>query len=179
VDLYCSCVARIQDSRLRIRYGGRQNTYSTATGAAAAGALATFFGGFLTAVFFAATFTGAFYRRFLCAVFFAARLFATAGFSAAFAAWKAAQRFFVASTMARLPAALSFRFGASDVAAGCGCGSDGFLDSAHRFRCASPMRFRAAALSFRRLPFVSSQYFGEIMRIPRRSRAGDLSPVGE
>ena len=26
---------------------------------------------------------------------------------------------------------------------------------------------------------VSSQYFGEIMRIPRRSRAGDLSPVGE
>ena len=27
--------------------------------------------------------------------------------------------------------------------------------------------------------WVSSQYFGEIMRIPRRSRAGDLSPVGE
>jgi len=26
---------------------------------------------------------------------------------------------------------------------------------------------------------VSSQFFGEIMRVPRRSRVGDLSPVGE
>jgi hypothetical protein len=34
--------------------------------------------------------------------------------------------------------------------------ADSPLDAAHRFRCASPMRFRAAALIFRRLPFVGS-----------------------
>jgi hypothetical protein len=56
-----------------------------------------------------ATFAGAFLAAFL-AVFFAAPFFVNAGFSASFAAWNAAQRFFVASAMARLPAALSLRF---------------------------------------------------------------------
>src|ERR1019366_7912062 len=49
-------------------------------------------------------------------------------------------------------AALSFRFG---LAAAGAAGDDVFLDSAHRFRWASPMRFRAAAL-MRRLPFGTS-----------------------
>ena len=59
---------------------------------------------------------GAFNAAFLAALFFA-----TTGFCTAFAAWNAAQRFFVASAIARLPAALSFRlrFGASCGAASC------------------------------------------------------------
>jgi hypothetical protein len=140
-----NCIApvpvRIQDSappEYSIRQaGGCQATYCAATAAAAAA------GGF-----------AAFFRGFLLAVFFAAAFFATAGLSAAFPAWNAAQRFFVASTIARLPAALSLRlrFGASDAAAGCAIP----LDSAHRFRCASPMRFRAAALIFRRFTFGAS-----------------------
>ena len=54
------------------------------------------------------------------------------------------------------PAALSFRFGFGTSGATGDDGSDDFLDSAHRFRWASPMRFRAAALIFRRLPFGTS-----------------------
>src|ERR1035437_10094301 len=51
--------------------------------------------------------------------------------------------------MAFLPAALSLRFGLGAFGA---TGDEVFLDSAHLFRWASPMRFRAAALIFRRLP---------------------------
>src|ERR1017187_6325566 len=108
-----------------------------------------------------------FSAAFFAAVFFAARFFATAGFSACFAAWNAAQRFFVASPIARLPASLSFRFGASDAAAGDCCGSEGRLDSAHRFRCASPMCFRAAVLIFRRLPFGPAGVAAGSERPPR------------
>jgi hypothetical protein len=125
--------------------GGWQTTYCAATGAADSGA---FFDGLFAAVFFA-TFVTAFF-----VIFFAAPFFARPGFSAAFAARNAAQRFFVAAAIARLPAALIFRlrFGVSDGAAGCDDDPDGLFDSAHRFFCASLMRLRAAALIFRRLP---------------------------
>ena len=100
-------------------------------------------------VAFREAFTGAFF----VAVFLAARFLATVEVSAFFAAWNAAQRFFVASTMAFLPAALSFRFGLGAFGA---TGDEVFLDSAHLFRWASPMRFRAAALIFRRQPLGTS-----------------------
>jgi len=48
------------------------------------------------------------------------------------AAFFRAHRFFAAATIATLPAGLSFRFGFAGA-----LGSDFFLDSAHRFRCAS------------------------------------------
>src|ERR1017187_4277687 len=113
--------------------------YSVATGIA--GGVAAAFCGRLTATFFAAfreAFTGAFLAAFLAGDCWT---FAAAPF--------AAQRFFNAATIAALPAALSLRFvlGATG-----DDGADPFLDSAHRFRWASPMRFRAAALIFRRLP---------------------------
>src|SRR5450759_619887 len=95
---------------------------------------------------------------FLAAVFFAARFLATIGVPAFFAAWKAAQRFLVASEMAFLPAALSFRFGLGASGTTGDDGTDSFLDSAHRFRWASPMRFRAAALILRLLPFGTVSY---------------------
>ena len=98
-------------------------------------------------------------------VVFAARFFDTAGFSAAFAAWNAAQRFRTPSAIARLPAALSFRFGFGVPDAEDGC--DVPLDSAHRFRCASPIRFRAAALIFRRLLFGTSSVVAGSVRPPR------------
>jgi hypothetical protein len=63
--------------------------------------------------------------------------------------WIAAHRFFVAATIAARPALLSFRLGL-----GAASGADGSVavfDSAHRFRCASPMRFLAAALILTRL----------------------------
>jgi hypothetical protein len=63
----------------------------------------------------------------------------------------AAQRFLAAATIARLPAAESFRFGFA--AAGAACG---FFDSAHLFRCASAIRARPAALMPRRLRFAGS-----------------------
>ena len=82
-------------------------------------------------------------------------LFAGAVFDAGFSAWWiAAQRFFVAATIAALPALLSLRLGLG-AANGAG-GSVAFWDSAHRFRWASPMRFRAAALIFRRLRVAGS-----------------------
>jgi hypothetical protein len=98
--------ARIQDST-----PAENCDYYAGTTAAAPGALAAFFRGFFIAVFLAATFTEAFTAAFLTAVFFAALFLA---------AWNAAQRFFVASAIARLPAALSFRlrFGPLDAAAG-------------------------------------------------------------
>ena len=118
--------------------------YSVAVGTAA-GVGAAFYGRF-AAAFFAA------FREAFTDAFLAARFLAPVGVSAFFAAWNAAQRFFVASTIAFLPAALSFRFGL----VACGAtGDEVFLDSAHRFRWASPMRFRAAAL-MRRLPFRTS-----------------------
>src|ERR1017187_4168143 len=118
--------------------------YSVATGIA--GGVAAAFCGRLTATFFAAfreAFTGAFLAAFLagdCWTFAAARF--------------AAQRFFNATTIAALPAALSLRFvlGATG-----DDGADSFLDSAHRFRWASRMRFRAAALIFRRLGIPLTQ----------------------
>ena len=95
--------------------------------------------------------------------FFAAvrEAFTGAFFAAALAAMAAsaltlAQRFLLASAMAFLPAAESFRFGFGASGATGDDGADCFFDSAHRFRCASPMRFRAAALIFRLLPFGAS-----------------------
>jgi hypothetical protein len=68
-----------------------------------------------------------------------------------------AQRRFVASMILFLPAALSLRlrFGASDVTA-CKEGADCSLVSAHRFRCASAIRFGLAALILSRLRFGGS-----------------------
>ena len=86
--------------------------------------------------------------------FFLAIAFFSAGFFACFAAWNAAHLFFVASEIAFLPAALILRFGfAVTVLDG---DSASPLDSAHRFRWAAPIRFRAAALIFRCLPFGPS-----------------------
>ena len=60
--------------------------------------------------------------------------------------------------IARLPAALSFRLGlaAPGLAAGCAA-SDCFFDSAHRLRCATAMRSRAATDIFRRFRFGGSE----------------------
>jgi len=97
----------------------------------------------------ALTFT-ALYCRGPFAAFFAATFFEVAGSAFAVAAFLSAQRFLRAATIAFLPAVLSFRFGlGAFVTDG---DPDWPLDSAHRFRCASAMRFRAAALIFRRLP---------------------------
>jgi hypothetical protein len=96
----------------------------------------------LRAAFFATTF--------FTAAFSTAGFFATTGTAAA-AAFFAAQRFLSAATIAALPAALSLRCGFAVPVLD---GDPGWpLDSAQRFRCASPMRFRTAALIFRRLPF--------------------------
>jgi hypothetical protein len=85
----------------------------------------------------------------LAAAFFAT-LFAMAGCCVCLADLIAAQRRLVASMILFLPAALSFRFGsgASRVADADG-DADCLFDSAQRFRWASPIRFRAAALIFR------------------------------
>ena len=117
--------------------------YVVATGTA--GTVVAAFFARLAAPFFTAfreAFTGPFFADFLAAGDWA---FAAARF--------AAQRFFKAATIAALPAALSFRFGLGVSGA---TGAEVFLDSAQRFRCASPMRFLAAALIFRRLPFGPS-----------------------
>jgi hypothetical protein len=79
---------------------------------------------------FFAAFREAFTGAFFAAVFLAARFLATVGVSVFFAAWNAAHRFLVASTMAFLPAALSFRFGLGASGATGDDGSDSFLDSA-------------------------------------------------
>ena len=86
--------------------------------------------------------------------FFFAIAFFSAGFFACFAAWNASHLFFVAATIAALPAALILRFGFG-VSFSDG-DSDWPFDSAHRFRWASLMRFRAAALIFRRVPIGAS-----------------------
>src|ERR1017187_3695995 len=141
--------------------------YSVAAGTA--GGVAAVFCGRLTAAFFA-VFRAAFTRAFL-ATFLAGACWGLAAFFAA--ARFAAQRFFKAATIAALPAALSFRFGFGASGATGDDRSDSFLDSAHRFRWASPMRFRAAALIFRRLPFgpsgVAAVAVGEPVSIWRSS----------
>jgi hypothetical protein len=130
--------------------------YCAATGAAAAGALGAFFWGFFTADFFA-SFSGADITAFFVA-FFGAGCFATAGFSGSFAAWNAAQRFFVAAEIALLPAALifRFRFGTSDVVAGSVrppssiCRSSAICPSIRRFWASKPLMAaaRISAVSF-------------------------------
>ena len=84
--------------------------------------------------------------------------FATVGFSGSFAAWNAAQRFFVASEIAFLPAALifRFRFGTSGVVAGSVrppssiCRSSAICPSIRRFRASKPSMAaaRISAVSF-------------------------------
>src|ERR1017187_4212664 len=129
--------------------------YSVVVGnAARTGAAAAFCGRFV-APFFAAfreAFTGAFFATAFFVVVFLAVGGCWALAAVAASALTLAQRLRLASAMAFLPAALSFRFGLAASGA-TGDGSDSFLASAHRFRCASPMRFLAAALIFRRLPF--------------------------
>src|ERR1035437_5373214 len=98
-------------------------------GYSVAGGVAAPFCGRLAEPFFAA-FREAFTGAFFAAVFLAARFLTTVGVSVFFAAWNAAQRFLVASTMARLPAALSFRFGFGGSGA---AGGGGFFGLAHRF----------------------------------------------
>src|ERR1035441_2012728 len=127
----------------------RRRGSATQFAAGTAGGVAAAFCGRLAAPFFAA-FREAFTGAFFVAVFLEAFLAAGACWALAASALTLAQRFLVASEMAFLPAALSFRFG---LGASGATGDDVFLASAHRFRCASPMRFRAAALIFRRLPF--------------------------
>src|ERR1035437_4021751 len=123
--------------------------YAAATGTAG---VAAAFCARLAAPFFT-VFREAFTGAFFAAVFLAGGCWALAAVFAA--ALFAAQRFFNAATIAALPAALSLRFGLVASGATGDDGSDSFLDSAHRFRWASPMRFRAAALIFR-LRFVGA-----------------------
>src|ERR1035437_9877082 len=120
--------------------------YSVAAGTVGAALFARF-----AAPFFA-VFREAFAGAFLVTAFLAAggRLALAA---VAASALTLALRLRLASAMAFLPAALSFRFGLAASGATGDRASDWTLDSAHRFRWASPMRFRAAALIFRRLPF--------------------------
>src|ERR1019366_3269439 len=127
--------------------------YSVAAGTAG---VAAAFCGRLVEPFFAAfreAFTGTFLPTAFLAAFLAGACWALAAFFAA--ARFAAQRFFNAATIAALPAALSLRFGLVASGATGDNGTDSFLDSAHRFRWASPMRFRAAALILR-LCFVGA-----------------------
>src|ERR1035438_5029082 len=103
----------------------------------------------LAAVFFAG-FAGTFFAGFLAAFFCFVVFFVPAGCSFAASARLSAQRRFVASEMARLPAALIFRLGF----AGSGLAADsGFLGSAfiaaHLFFWPSAMRRRAAAPTLR------------------------------
>src|ERR1035437_9593038 len=123
--------------------------YSAAVVSAVFGGVAAAFCGRLTAAFFA-LFREAFTGTFFAAALAAGACWALAAVAAS--AFTLAHRLRVASAMAFLPAALSFRFGLGASGATGDDGPDDFLDSAHRFRCASPMRFRAAALIFRRLP---------------------------
>jgi hypothetical protein len=66
--------------------------------------------------------------------------------------------------MAFLPAAESLRFGFA--VAGDDGDPDCPLDSAQRFRCASPMRFRAAALSFRSFCLGGSEVVTGLLGLP-------------
>ena len=117
----------------------------------------TFFTAFLATAFFVVAFAGA---AFFLAAFFAVDFFATAGARLHCRRPLCRPPFLEGGNDCRLTSGTESPFalppGASDRAAGCDGGSDGLLDSAHRFRCASPMRFRAAALSFRRLPLGTS-----------------------
>ena len=103
----------------------------------------------LAAVFFAG-FAGAFFAGFLAAVSFLATFFVPAACSFAASARLSAQRRFVASEMARRPAALICRLG---LAGSRPAADSGFLDSAftaaHLFLWPSAMRRRAAALTLR------------------------------
>jgi hypothetical protein len=87
----------------------------------------------LAAVFFAAL-AGAFFAVFLAVVFCVAAFLAPAGCAFAASARLSAQRRFVASEMARLPAALIFRLGfaGSDLAADSGVLDSAFI-AAHLF----------------------------------------------
>ena len=74
--------------------------------------------------------------------------------AASLAALTASQRFLVAAMMALRPAAESLRLllvGSVEIGRR---GADRVRDSAQRFRCASLMRFLAAALNFRRFRLV-------------------------
>ena len=105
---------------------------------------------------FAALAARAFARFATSAAFRAGDIFLFAGalLAAGFAALTASQRFFVAATIAALPARLSFRFFLG--AASCADGSVVFFDAAHLFRCASAIAFLPAALIFRRLGVAGS-----------------------
>jgi len=92
------------------------------------------------------------------------KAFFTAAFFACFAAWNAAHLLFVASEIAFLPAALILRFGFAVAVLDGDSASP--LDAAHRFRWASPMRFLAAALMFRRLGFVGSGVAAASVGVP-------------
>jgi len=81
-------------------------------------------------------------------------------FAARFAAL-AALAFARFATSAAFRAGDSFFFGAVFFG-GAAC----FLETAHRFRCASPMRFRAAALIFRRLRVGASDVAAGSMPLP-------------
>jgi hypothetical protein len=77
--------------------------------------------------------------------FFAATFFCAAGFVFAAAAWTAAHLFFVASEIAFLPAALSFRFGFDGSIAAGADGSDSPFSFAHLAFCPRAIRRLAAA----------------------------------
>src|ERR1035437_9644443 len=115
--------------------------YSVAAGTVGAALFARFAAPFFAV--FREVFTGTFLAAGVC-------------WALAASALPLAQRFFVAATIAALPAALSLRFGfATSGATGDG-GPGDFFDAAHLFRCASAMAFLPAALIFRRLRFGAS-----------------------
>src|ERR1035441_5760931 len=103
------------------------------------------------------------------------KAFFTAAFFACFAAWNAAHLLFVASEIAFLPAALILRFGFAVAVLDGDSASP--LDAAHRFRWASPMRFLAAALIFRRLPLVGSGLAAVVWVAPPESMAARSSAI--
>jgi hypothetical protein len=84
---------------------------------------------------------------FLAAAFLGAAFLAVAFLTSTRPAFFAAQRFFNAATIAALPAALSLRLG---MAVALDIVPAPLFASAHRLLCASPMRFRVAALIFLR-----------------------------
>lgn len=149
------------------------------TGAFAGFAGAAFFGAAFRTAAFGATFFvfggAAFIDGFLVTGFW------TAGSRFAAAALFAAHRFFVAAIIAAFPAADSLRFGFKGSGlTGADLDSGWSLALAHLLRCASPIRFRAAALIWRRLPFGASGAATDSVR-PAGSgpEFGDLGVVTE
>src|ERR1035438_7547748 len=123
----------------------------------------------LAAVFFAG-FAGTFFAGFLSAFFCFVVFFVPAGCSFAASARLSAQRRFVASEMARLPAALIFRLGF----AGSGLAADSAFVAAHLFLWPWAIRRRAAALTLRFRVGASGVAVPSVLPLDKMARSSPI-----